>query len=47
MAAVDRDERPHFEGEPRMKRFHAYRLLSALSAIAAVVIASGAGNKFF
>ena len=30
-----------------MKKFYAYRLLTALSAIAAVVIASGAGNKFF
>lgn len=29
-----------------MKRFYIYRALFALAAVAAVVIASGAGNKF-
>jgi hypothetical protein len=29
-----------------MKKFHMYRVVFALSAILAVVIASGAGNKF-
>ena len=29
-----------------MKRYHLYRALAALAAIAAVVISSGAGNKF-
>jgi hypothetical protein len=27
-------------------KFHLYRVCAALSAIAAVVVASGAGNKF-
>jgi hypothetical protein len=30
-----------------MKKFHIYRAASALSALAAVVVASGAGSKFF
>jgi hypothetical protein len=29
-----------------MKKFHAYRVCSALAAVAAVVVASGAGHKF-
>jgi hypothetical protein len=29
-----------------MKKFTMYRVLSALAAISAVVVASGAGNKF-
>jgi hypothetical protein len=29
-----------------MKKFHLYQACSALAAIAAVAIASGAGNKF-
>jgi hypothetical protein len=29
-----------------MKKFHAYRVCSALAAIAALVVASGAGFKF-
>jgi len=29
-----------------MKKFHAYRIGSAIAAIAAVVVASGAGFKF-
>jgi hypothetical protein len=29
-----------------VKKFHLYRALFALTAILAVVIASGAGNKF-
>jgi hypothetical protein len=30
-----------------MKTFHLYRACSALAAIAAVAVASGAANKFF
>lgn len=29
-----------------MKRYHVYRALFALAALAALVVASGAGNKF-
>jgi hypothetical protein len=29
-----------------MKKYHVYRALAALAAIAAVVIGGGAGNKF-
>jgi hypothetical protein len=29
-----------------MKKFHVYRACAALSAVAAVVVASGAGTKF-
>lgn len=30
-----------------MKKFYVYRAAAALSAVAAVVVASGAGAKFF
>lgn len=30
-----------------MKKFYVYRACSALVAVAAVVVASGAGNKFW
>jgi hypothetical protein len=30
-----------------MKKFHLYRAWSALAAIAAVAVASGAGSKFW
>jgi predicted component of viral defense system (DUF524 family) len=33
--------------EVQMKKFHVYRAASALSAVVAVVVASGAASKFF